>query len=682
MVEADAAAALLVLGHGAGAPMTHPFMEALASALAAERISTLRYNFAYAEAGRRRPDHVRRLLAVVRSALRAGRERAGGLPLLAGGKSMGGRMASNLVADHAQRGRGTAAGVDGLVFFGFPLHAPGRRGTERGEHLMHVPLSHALPPGNARPSRRPRPARAAPRPRRPARHAARRRRRRPFAEAVEALGPHARRRPRRGRGGYGAVGRADRRGRRGDPVSTRDNPVSTRDNPLLEGGFPVPFDRIEAGDVAPAVGEVLRCAEERIEALGAGSGGNWDEVIGELDALSEDVSRTWAPVSHLHNVDATPALREAYAATLTEITRFSSRLHHHEGLFRRLRDFAASPRGRALGGLRRRHLDRTLRDFPARPARSSPPKTSSRWRRCGSSFQNWGAAFEENLLEETAAYGKLVTREESLAGMPETALERAAQLAADRGDEGWLLTLDMPAVQAVLQHADDRALRREIHTAFLDRCTAGARDNRALVVRILRLRRRLADLLGYDDFPGYRLETLMARSGDRVRGFLDELIDGTRPYHRRDTEELEEHARGCGLGALEPWDVSRGSWRRCAGSASTSTTRGCVPWFPLDEVQSGLFEIAERPLRAHGRTGRQPRRPGMATSASSRCVTSAASTSGPFYTDWFPRDTKRQGAWMDSPRLGRPHPGRRIRPPPGLHPAATSARPRRHVRRC
>lgn len=139
MVEADAAAALLVLGHGAGAPMTHPFMEALASALAARGISTLRYNFAYAEAGRKRPDHVRRLLAVVRSALRAGREHADGLPLLAGGKSMGGRMTSNLVADHAQRGPGTSAGVAGLVFFGFPLHAPGRRGTERGEHLMHVP---------------------------------------------------------------------------------------------------------------------------------------------------------------------------------------------------------------------------------------------------------------------------------------------------------------------------------------------------------------------------------------------------------------------------------------------------------------------------------------------------------------------------------------------------------------
>ena len=427
--------------------------------------------------------------------------------------------------------------------------------------------------------------------------------------------------------------------------------MSTPDNPLLEGGFPVPFDRIEAGDVAPAVGEVLRRAEERIEALGAGSGGSWDDVIGELDALSEDVSRTWAPISHLHNVDATPALREAYAATLTEITRFSSRLHHHEGLFRRLRDFAASPRGRALGGLRRRHLDRALRDFRRAGAQLAPEDKQS-LEALRIELSELGRRFEANLLEETAAYGKLVTREELLAGMPETALERAAQLAADRGDEGWLLTLDMPAVQAVLQHADDRALRREIHTAFLDRCTAGARDNRALVVRILRLRRRLAQLLGYDDFPGYRLETLMAGSGDRVRGFLDELIDGTRPYHRRDTEELEEHARGSGLGALEPWDVSwlMEKMRRERFDIDDERLR---PWFPLDEVQSGLFEIARRlfgltvervdnPAVWHGDVGFFEVRDERGLHL------------GSFYTDWFPRDTKRQGAWMDSLVSGGP----------------------------
>ncbi|MDE2754063.1 MAG: alpha/beta hydrolase [Gemmatimonadota bacterium] len=138
MVEAADPAALLVLGHGAGAPMTHPFMEALSLALSAQGISTVRYNFAYMEVGRRRPDHLRRLLAVVASAMRAGRDRAGGLPLLAGGKSMGGRMTSTLVAGRADPA-GEGRPPDGLVLFGFPLHAPGRRGTERGDHLARVP---------------------------------------------------------------------------------------------------------------------------------------------------------------------------------------------------------------------------------------------------------------------------------------------------------------------------------------------------------------------------------------------------------------------------------------------------------------------------------------------------------------------------------------------------------------
>lgn len=133
------ASCLLVLGHGAGAPMTHPFMEALAAALAEEGMSTLRYNFAYMEAGRRRPDHLRRLLAVVASALRSGRECADGVPLFAGGKSMGGRMTSTLVAEQTEADPGGNEAVSGLVLFGFPLHAPGRRESVRGEHLARVP---------------------------------------------------------------------------------------------------------------------------------------------------------------------------------------------------------------------------------------------------------------------------------------------------------------------------------------------------------------------------------------------------------------------------------------------------------------------------------------------------------------------------------------------------------------
>jgi uncharacterized protein len=128
------AQAALVLAHGAGAGMTHPFLEALAEALAESGVATLRYQFPYAEAGGRRPDPRPRLLATVRAAVAEGALRAEGLPLLAGGKSMGGRMTSLAAAE------APLPAVRGLVFVGFPLHPVGRPSAERAMHLEQVPL--------------------------------------------------------------------------------------------------------------------------------------------------------------------------------------------------------------------------------------------------------------------------------------------------------------------------------------------------------------------------------------------------------------------------------------------------------------------------------------------------------------------------------------------------------------
>lgn len=134
LLEPPDATALLVLGHGAGAGMRHRFMEEIAAALAARRVSTLRYQFPYIEAGRRAPDRAPRLLATVRAAARTAAELAEtkDLPLFAGGKSMGGRMTSTAAAETP------LAGVRGLVFFGFPLHAAGKPSTGRGDHLTDV----------------------------------------------------------------------------------------------------------------------------------------------------------------------------------------------------------------------------------------------------------------------------------------------------------------------------------------------------------------------------------------------------------------------------------------------------------------------------------------------------------------------------------------------------------------
>jgi uncharacterized protein len=124
---------LLVLGHGAGAGMTHPFLEKLAAELAKVGIATLRYHFPYMEDRRRVPDKPELLTASVAAAVRTAWESAPELPLLAGGKSMGGRMTSQAAS------QGLLTGVKGLVFFGFPLHPPNRPGTNRAEHLKKVP---------------------------------------------------------------------------------------------------------------------------------------------------------------------------------------------------------------------------------------------------------------------------------------------------------------------------------------------------------------------------------------------------------------------------------------------------------------------------------------------------------------------------------------------------------------
>lgn len=131
MLERPAdARGLLVLAHGAGAGMRHPFMATIAERLTARRLATLRYQFPYIEHGKGRPDPPGILVATVRAAVARAAEEE--LPLLAGGKSLGGRMTSTAQAAEP------LAGVRGIVFFGFPLHAPGRPGNERAAHLTRI----------------------------------------------------------------------------------------------------------------------------------------------------------------------------------------------------------------------------------------------------------------------------------------------------------------------------------------------------------------------------------------------------------------------------------------------------------------------------------------------------------------------------------------------------------------
>jgi predicted alpha/beta-hydrolase family hydrolase len=134
LLEPSGARALLVLAHGAGAGMRHSFMEEVAAKLADQDVATLRYQFPYMEKRTKRPDPPSVLTATVRAAVAAAKKHAGEVPLFAGGKSMGGRMTSLAAAEEP------LDGVRGLIFFGFPLHAAGKPGAERGQHLAEIKI--------------------------------------------------------------------------------------------------------------------------------------------------------------------------------------------------------------------------------------------------------------------------------------------------------------------------------------------------------------------------------------------------------------------------------------------------------------------------------------------------------------------------------------------------------------
>jgi oligopeptidase A len=428
----------------------------------------------------------------------------------------------------------------------------------------------------------------------------------------------------------------------------------TETNPLLAEDARIPFDRIRGEHVEPGVREILRSGQERLEELVADPAPpTFDNTLARLDALARRVSEKLTPVSHLLAVAETPELRAAYNAVLPEISQFWTRLSLHEGLWARLRALEASDEVADLDALSRRHLDKTLLEF-RRAGADLPPPERKRLEEIQVTLSTLQQGFGENVLDATASWELLVENEDRLEGIPEAARERYRAAAAATDREGWLLTLDYPSVEPVLKNARDRDLRRTVFEAYTTRCRDGEHDNRDRVVEIVALRREMASILGYDSFPDYVLEDRMARSEDRARSFEAEMVERARPYWERDAARLRGHAARLGLDRLRPWDVAFVSedLRRTEYELDDEALR---PWFPLERVEAGLFELVRRLF-------------GLSVTESPidevwhpdvRHFEIHAADGvhlGSFYTDWFPRKEKRQGAWMNDFRSGGPRP--------------------------
>lgn len=417
--------------------------------------------------------------------------------------------------------------------------------------------------------------------------------------------------------------------------------MSLAANPLLDPSFPVPFGSISAEHVVPGIREALDNAQAAVDEIARSpEGPNWENTFVALDAATSLLQRRIAPVTHLVAVAESAGYREAYNTILPEITAFFTDLFLRDDLWARVSSFASDE---LEAGYQRRHVERTANAFRRAGAQLSP-RRKARLKKLHIELARMEQRFAENVLDATAAFELVVTQEGRVAGVPDDALRRARERASSKGVEGWAFGLDQPSVEAVLKHARDRSLRREIFLAYVGRCRHGEYSNVALVARILRTRDEIAHTLGYNNYADYQLEERMARSSSRAVEFEEDLVRRSRAHWRRDLEQLQRRARSEDIDTLEPWDAAFiiEALRREEHDLDAELLR---PYLPLSRVLAGLFEIVERVFGFS--IERHPNDDVWHPDVEYYRVRDATGEFvGAFYADWFPRPEKRQGAWM------------------------------------
>ncbi len=421
-------------------------------------------------------------------------------------------------------------------------------------------------------------------------------------------------------------------------------------NPFSRLTTHVPFHAIEADQIEPAIDALIERARANIEAIKALEGPRTlDNTLLALERSTEDLSYAMTIVAHLESVDTSDELRAAYNAVQPKVSAFYARIPLDAELFAAVREFAETDEARNLDPLRARLLKKTLDDF-RRHGAALEPAAKDRLAELGVELAQITQKFSEQVLDATNAFELVITDEAQLAGLPESARDAARHDAEAKGLEGWRFTLQAPSYIPLMTYLDDAGIREQVWRAYNTRATSGELDNRPLAAKILEMRAEKAALLGYADFADYVLEDRMARSGERAWSFVEDLRQRSETYFERENQELiafrQQHVPDA-ADTLEPWEV--GYWaekqRRALYDFDEEALR---PYFPLDSVMRGMFELVDR---LYGITVREVEgferwHDDVKVFGVFDGTGQDAPRLGVFYADLHPREEKRGGAWM------------------------------------
>ena len=424
------------------------------------------------------------------------------------------------------------------------------------------------------------------------------------------------------------------------------------ENPLLVES-PLPygapqFDKIRTEHYLPAFKEGIAEARAEIDAITSNpEEPTFANTIEALEFAGETLDNVSSIFYNLLEAESTPEMQTIAEEISPMMTEYSMYVSLNDKLFGRIRNLWERRDSLGLAPDQYRLLDETYKSF-ARNGANLSPEDKQTYSKYQEELSLLSLKFSSNALASTNAYKLNLTDETDLAGLPQYARDMAAATAKENGQEGWTFDLSYPSYSAFIKFSDRADLRKAMYLAYGSIAYGGEYDNSDICLKIADLRLKTARLLGYETYADYVVEDRMAGSVANVDDLIGRLLEPSLPAARTEVARIYDYARenGYGESAMQPWDFSYWSEKYKAAHFSLSDEQ-LKPYFKLEDCIDAVFGLATRlyGLKFTLRTDI----PGYNKDVKVYDVCdSTGRHMALFYADFFPRATKRSGAWMTS----------------------------------
>lgn len=411
----------------------------------------------------------------------------------------------------------------------------------------------------------------------------------------------------------------------------------------------VPFDRIAVEHYAPAIRRGIECQNEEIDTIVNNlESANFHNTILALEKSGQLLHRVEVVFDNLLNAETNDAMQELAKELMPLLSEHANNITLNERLFERVKTAYEHRNNEPLTAEQRKLTEDTYEGF-VRSGANLQGADKEKYRELSRQLSLLTLQFSENNLKETNDYQLVLTDEAQLKGLPQSAIDAAAETAREKQQEGWVFTLHAPSYVPFLTYAADRDLRKEIYMAYNTKCThANACNNLDIVKQLVNTRLALAQLLGYKDYATYKLERRMAQNSANVYHLLDQLLEAYKPTAQKEYAEVQALAReeqGADF-TLMPWDWGYYS-QKLKDRKFNLNDEMLRPYFELENVKKGVFGLA---TRLYGITFQK--NPDIPVYHKDVEAFDVFDKDGSFlavlYTDFHPREGKRSGAWMTS----------------------------------